>query len=168
MWLAACISAAASAVLSALAAAIPANVIGHRPTEFFQACADMLSDDAAVAEAFPRAFSRLPLFARARSSIARLIELLADVAARRHPCIHIAAALVQPATGRASFLLGAGGETALTRVKRMLSPAVPLGCRERIAGLAAVALLLAGPVVVAAIPGLGSFLAHRCHGISIF
>ncbi|MFF5209545.1 M56 family metallopeptidase [Streptosporangium sp. NPDC000396] len=279
VWLAACISAVASVVLSALAAAIPANVIGHGLAKFFEACADMFSDDMALTspgaraalfgaalvsariiycgvailvrtrrerrqhadmlnilghhdgklgavvldhdeaaayclpgrkgravittaalrslaaeevaavlaherahlrgrhhlvlaatEAFSQAFPRLPLFTRARNEAARLIELLADdVAARRHSRIHIAAALVRLATGRApAFTLGAGGETALTRVKRMLSPAAPLGRRERMVGLAAVALLLAGPVVVAAVPGLRSFLAHHCHDIAIF
>lgn len=124
----------------------------------------------AAAEAFCRAFPHLPLFARARSEIARLIELLADdVAARRHPRIHIAAALVRLATGRApAFALGAGGETALIRVRRMLSPAAPLELRERVAGLAVVALLLIGPAAVAVIPGVSSFLAHHCHSISLF
>ncbi|MEU0481233.1 M56 family metallopeptidase [Streptosporangium sp. NPDC006013] len=279
VWLAGCASVAASAIFSMLAVAIPASVIGHGLAEFFEACADMLSDGAflaapgtraallgagliagriaycgaailvrarrerrrhaemlnllgrhdgaldavvldhdeaaayclpgrdgravittaalrslapeqvaavlaheqahlrgrhhlvlAAAEAFCRALPYLPLFARARSEIARLIELLADdVAARRHPRIHIAAALVRLATGRApAFALGAGGETALTRVRRMLSPAAPLGARERVAGLAAVALLLIGPAAVAAIPGVGSFLAHHCHGVSLF
>ncbi|WP_440107028.1 M56 family metallopeptidase [Streptosporangium sp. H16] len=279
VWLAACASVVASAVLSALAVAIPASVIGHGLAEFFEACADMLSEGASVtspgaraalfgaaliaaritycgaailvrarrerrrhaemlnllgrhdgaldavvldhdeaaayclpgrdgkavittaalrslapeqvaavlaheqahlrgrhhlvlaaAEAFCRAFPHLPLFARARKEIARLIELLADdVAARRHPRIHIAAALVRLATGRApAFTLGAGGQTALTRVRRMLSPAAPLRPRERLAGLAAVAFLLAGPAAVAAIPGVSSFLAHHCHGISLF
>ncbi|MEV6868701.1 M56 family metallopeptidase [Streptosporangium subroseum] len=279
LWLAACASVVASAVFSALAVAIPATVIGHGLAEFFEACADMLSngvfltspvarialagaglitaratycgaaivvraqwerrrhagmlnllgrhdgeldavvldhDEAAAyclpgrtgkavittaalrslapeqvaavlaheqahlrgrhhlvlaaAETFSRAFPHLPLFVRARGEVARLIELLADdVAARHHPRIHIAAALVRLATGRApAFMLGAGGETALTRVRRMLSPAAPLRRRERIAGLAAVAFLLAGPAAVAAIPGLSSFLAHHCHNISIF
>ncbi|ACZ83083.1 M56 family metallopeptidase [Streptosporangium roseum] len=279
VWLAACTSAVASVILSALAAAVPATVIGHGLAEFFEACAAMLShgapltspgtraallgaaviaaritycgaailvrarrerrqhagmlniigrhdgeldavvldhDEAAVyclpgrkgravittaalrslapeqvaavlaheqahlrgrhhlvlaaAEAFHRAFPGLPLFTRARSEVARLVELLADdVAARRHSRIHIAAALVRLATGRApAFALGAGGETALTRVKRMLNPAAPLGHRERIAGLSAVVLLLAGPAAVAATPGLRSFLAHHCHNISIF
>ncbi|WP_326646235.1 M56 family metallopeptidase [Streptosporangium sp. NBC_01755] len=279
VWLAACASAVASAIFSASAAAIPAGVIGHGLAEFFEACADMLSDGAsltspgarvallgagliaaritycgaailvrarrerrrhaemlnilghhdgvldavvldhdeaaayclpgrdgkavittaalrslapeqvaavlaheqahlrgrhhlalAAAEAFCRAFPRLPLFARARSEIARLIELLADdIAARRHPRIHIAAALVRIATGRTpAFALGAGGETALTRVRRMLSPAAPLRLRERVAGLAAVAFLLVGPATVAVIPGARSFLAHHCHGISLF
>ncbi|MBG0823287.1 M56 family metallopeptidase [Planomonospora sp. ID91781] len=124
----------------------------------------------AAAEAFFVAFPRLPLFAQARTEVTRLVELLADdVAARQHPRIHIAAALVRLATGRTpAFMLGAGGETALTRVKRMLNPAAPLGRKERLAGLAAVALLLAGPAVVAAIPGVASLLAHHCHTLSIF
>ncbi|GIH79247.1 M56 family metallopeptidase [Planobispora longispora] len=124
----------------------------------------------AAVEAFSVAFPRLPLFARARDEVARLVELLADdVAARHHPRIHLAAALVRLATGRTpAFMLGAGGETALMRVKRMLAPAVPLGRRERLAGLAMVALLLAGPAAVAAIPGVSSLLAHHCHTLSIF
>ncbi|MEV8637560.1 M56 family metallopeptidase [Streptosporangium sp. NPDC051023] len=124
----------------------------------------------AAAEALSMAFFRLPLFARARSEIARLVELLADdVAARRHPRVHIAAALVRLATGNApAFALGAGGETALIRVRRMLSPAPPLGRGERLAGLAALGALLAGPAAVVAIPGVGSFLAHHCHTISLF
>ncbi|GIH95189.1 M56 family metallopeptidase [Planobispora siamensis] len=124
----------------------------------------------AAAEAFCLAFPRLPLFTRAGAEVARLVELLADdVAARHHPRVHIAAALVRLATGRAPvFTLGAGGETALTRVRRMLHPAAPLRRGERLAGLAAVALLLAGPVAVAAVPGVSSLLAHHCHTLSIF
>ncbi|MFI7638866.1 M56 family metallopeptidase [Nonomuraea sp. NPDC049400] len=118
-------------------------------------------------EALARAFPRVPLFERARTEIARLIELLADdVAARRHPRVQIAAALVRLATGRApAFTLGAGGETALTRVRRMLNPEAPLGRRERLTGLLAVALLLGGPAMVALVPGLSSFLAHHCHSL---
>ncbi|GAA4192581.1 M56 family metallopeptidase [Streptosporangium oxazolinicum] len=279
VWLAACASALASMVFSALAVAIPASVIGHGLAAFFEACADILSEGAplsspgtraallgaglivarftycgaaivvrarwerrrhadmlnllgrrdgaldavvldhdeaaayclpgregravittaalhslapeqvaavlaheqahlrgrhhlllAAAETFCRAFPRLPLFARARGEVARLVELLADDVAARHHCrLHIAAALVRLATGRApAFALGAGGETALTRVRRMLSPAAPLRRRERVAGLAAVTVLLAGPVAVAVIPGVSSFLAHHCHTISIF
>jgi len=119
----------------------------------------------AGAETMARAFPGVPLFERARTEIARLVELLADdVAARRHPRTQIAAALVRLATGRApAFTLGAGGETALTRVRRMLHPEAPLGRRERLTGLLTVAVLLAGPAVVALVPGIGSFLAHHCH-----
>ncbi|SEH03819.1 Peptidase family M48 [Nonomuraea solani] len=119
----------------------------------------------ATAEALARAFPRLPLFDQARVEVARLIELLADdVAARRHQRIHLAAALVGLATGKVpAFALGAGGETALTRVRRMLHPQAPLGRRERIAGRLAVTALLGGPATLAAAPGVAAFLAHHCH-----
>ncbi|AQZ61698.1 Peptidase M48, Ste24p precursor [[Actinomadura] parvosata subsp. kistnae] len=121
----------------------------------------------AGAEALARAFPRLPLFEQARAEVARLVELLADdVAARRHPRVHIAAALVGLATGRVpAFALGAGGETALTRVRRMLHPQVPLGRRERAAGRLAVAALLAGPAALALAPVVAAFLAHHCHSL---
>ncbi|MCG5215923.1 M56 family metallopeptidase, partial [Streptosporangium soli] len=124
----------------------------------------------AGAETLTRAFPRVPLFERARTEIARLIELLADdVAARRHPRIHLAAALVSLATGRVpAFALGAGGATALTRVRRMLNPGAPLARRERLAGLLAVGVLLAGPATVAAAPGISAFLAHHCHSLFTF
>ncbi|MEV0819869.1 M56 family metallopeptidase [Nonomuraea rubra] len=121
----------------------------------------------AAAEALTRAFPRVPLFEQARMQVARLVELLADdVAARRHQRVHIAAALVQLATGRVpAFALGAGGETALTRVRRMLHPQAPLDRREHLAGLLTVAVLLAGPATLAAAPGVASFLAHHCHSL---
>jgi Zn-dependent protease with chaperone function len=123
----------------------------------------------AAADALARAFPGVPLFNRAKIEISRLVELLADdVAARRHPRIHIAAALVGLATGRVPvFLLGAGGETALTRVRRMLNPAAPLAPAERLAGVLAVGAMLAGPTAVALIPGVSSFLAHHCHNLSV-
>ncbi|MET7460192.1 M56 family metallopeptidase [Nonomuraea sp. NPDC005501] len=121
----------------------------------------------AGAEALARAFPGVPLFERGRTEIARLIELLADdVAARRHPRAQLAAALVRLATGRVpAATLGAGGETALTRVRRMLNPEAPLGRRERVAGLLTVAMLLVGPATVALVPGFSSFLAHHCHSL---
>jgi Peptidase family M48 len=121
----------------------------------------------AGAEILDRALPGVPIFRRARVGIARLVELLADdVAARRHPRIEIAAALVRLATGRVpAFALGAGGEAALTRVRRMLHPEAPLCRRKRLAGVLAVGLLLAGPVAVAAIPGVVVLVAHHCHSI---
>ncbi|MFD8564833.1 M56 family metallopeptidase [Streptosporangium canum] len=123
----------------------------------------------ALAEGLARAFPRLPLFTAARDEVTRLIELRADdVAAGHHPRVHIAAALVRLATGRTpAFALGAGGENALTRVQRMLNPAAPLGRREKLAGVTAVALLVAGPAALAAIPGVSSLIAHHCHTLSL-
>ncbi|MET8158300.1 M56 family metallopeptidase [Sphaerisporangium sp. NPDC005289] len=119
----------------------------------------------AAGEILARAFPGVPLFRRARTEVARLIELRADdVAARRHARIHVAGALVRIATGRVpAFSLGMGGETALTRVRRMLGPENPLTRHERFATVAAVGLLLTGPAAVALIPGVSAFLAHHCH-----
>ncbi|TMR95756.1 M56 family metallopeptidase [Nonomuraea basaltis] len=121
----------------------------------------------ALADGLKRAFPGLPLFATAKKEIVRLVELRADdVAARHHPRIHIAAALVSLATGRApAFTLGAGGETALARVRRMLHPAIPLCRREKFTGMAAVGVLLAGPAAVALFPGLSALVAHHCHNL---
>ncbi|SEG91696.1 Peptidase family M48 [Nonomuraea solani] len=121
----------------------------------------------AAAESLTRAFPRVPLFERARTEIGRLVELLADdMAARHHPRDQLAAALVRLATGRApAFALGAGGETALERVRRMLHPQPPLERRERVTGLLAVASLLAGPAALAAAPAVSAFLAHHCHAL---
>ncbi|MGW3347889.1 M56 family metallopeptidase [Nonomuraea rubra] len=123
----------------------------------------------AVAQGLSRAFPGLPLFARAKEEVVRLVELRADdVAARHHPRVHIAAALVSLATGRAPvFTLGAGGETALARVRRMLHPAAPLRRREKLAGTMAVGVLLAGPAAVALLPGLSALIAHHCHNLSL-
>ncbi|MBO3749654.1 M56 family metallopeptidase [Streptosporangiaceae bacterium NEAU-GS5] len=124
----------------------------------------------AVAQGLARAFPGLPLFTRAGSEIARLVELRADdVAARRHPRVHIAAAVVSLATGRApAFALGAGGENALVRVSRMLNPATPLRLREKLIGVAAVAVLLTGPAIIAASPGLMGAVMHHCYTLAFF
>ncbi|AWS43795.1 hypothetical protein [Streptosporangium sp. 'caverna'] len=55
VWLAACASVVASAIFSALAVAIPASVIGHGLAGFFEACADVLSDGAALNSPVARA-----------------------------------------------------------------------------------------------------------------
>ncbi|MFF4615106.1 M56 family metallopeptidase [Nonomuraea jabiensis] len=124
----------------------------------------------AAARTLARAFPKVPVFGAAEAEIVRLIELLADdVAARRHPRVQIAAALVGLATGRApAFALGAGGDTALLRVRRMLNPASPLKRVERLTGVASVALLLSGPAAVALVPGLAAFVAHHCHSLLTF
>ncbi|MEV4014269.1 M56 family metallopeptidase [Nonomuraea angiospora] len=123
-----------------------------------------------AAQTLAKAFPAVPIFEAGKVEIARLIELLADdVAARRHPRMQIAAALVGLATGQApTFALGAGGETAFVRVRRMLHPACPLKRLERLTGVLSVGLLLSGPAAVALVPGLSSFLAHHCHSFLAF
>jgi Zn-dependent protease with chaperone function len=124
----------------------------------------------AAAAAAARAFPVVPLLVHARGEVARLVELLADdIAARRHSRLDIAAALVRLATGHTpAFTLGASGDTAVTRVRRMLDPAAPLTRGERVAGVAAVLVLLAGPAAVAALPGVAVLLAHHCYQLANF
>jgi Zn-dependent protease with chaperone function len=118
-----------------------------------------------LAVAVSRAFPGVPLFGRARSEIARLVELLADdAAARRHDRVSVAAALVTLAEGRPpTVALGAGGHTALLRVRRMLAPHRPLSRAAGLAGHLGVALLVALPLAIAANPAMMAILAKRCH-----
>ncbi|MER6178648.1 M56 family metallopeptidase [Streptosporangium sp. NPDC001681] len=116
----------------------------------------------ACAQALVRAFPWIPLFVRASREVPRHVELLADdVAAREHPRTVIAAALIAVAGASTPIAaMGAGGETALIRIRRLLSPASPALCRrEKILGALGVGGLLAGPAVVLVLPSLIVFLA---------
>lgn len=116
-------------------------------------CADVLA----------RAFPAIPLFALARREIGRLLELSADdVAARQHPRLSIAAALAVLAGGGEDIGLAASGPTALGRVRRLLTPAHPLGPgRTALGGLLIVTALVV-PVLVATGPLLGLGHALYC------
>ncbi|MGW6503375.1 M56 family metallopeptidase [Nonomuraea angiospora] len=116
----------------------------------------------AAAQAIARMVPRLPLFARLRQEIPRLVEILADdAAAREHGRDTVATALV--AVARASTpagALGAGGDTAVARVVRLLSPApAPLGTGQRLLAALGVTGLLTGPAAVLLLPPLIAFLA---------
>ncbi|MGW0200447.1 M56 family metallopeptidase [Nonomuraea sp. NPDC003201] len=115
-----------------------------------------------AAQAVARIVPRLPLFARLGREIPRLVEILADdTAAREHGRDTIATALM--AVARASTpanALGVGGDTAVARIVRLLSPApAPLGKRQRLLAALGVSGLLAGPASVLLAPPLIAFLA---------
>jgi Zn-dependent protease with chaperone function len=118
-----------------------------------------------VAVAIARAFPGIPLFRRARQEIMRLVEMVADdVAARDHDRVTVAAALVAVAAGRTpSTALGAGGSTALDRVRRLLAPDRPLSRAARSGGALGVVLLVLLPLELAANPALVALLRHHCH-----
>lgn len=108
----------------------------------------------AGADALAQALPGLALFRIARDEIARLIEMLADDAAvRRQDRLTVAGALARMACAQApAGALGAGGSTALARVRRLLAPARPLGVvPSAVVGLALAGLLIA-PAVLAALP----------------
>lgn len=108
----------------------------------------------AVADGLAAAFPVVPLLAAARPETGRLIEMLADDAAtRRHARGAVASALVALATATTpASALAAGGSAALTRVRRLLSPARPLGGARSAAGFGLVAVVLAVPLGAAALP----------------
>ncbi|MEV4471302.1 M48 family metalloprotease [Nonomuraea sp. NPDC049504] len=115
----------------------------------------------AAALAASRAFPRLPLFREAGSAVPHLVELLADdAAARRHDRHVIASALVALARSATPLTaLGAGGETAIARVTRLLAPAPPAPSRrDRVVGIACLGGLVAGPAFVSLTPSLLAFL----------
>ncbi|MFD0903532.1 M56 family metallopeptidase [Actinomadura sediminis] len=118
-----------------------------------------------TAMAFGRAFPGVPLLRAARSEVPRLLELLADdVAARQHDRVTLAAALVTVANGRTpAMALGAGGGTALLRVRRLLAPHDPLSRTERLTGGVGIALLAALPLALAANPAITALLERHCH-----
>ncbi|MFI0449679.1 M56 family metallopeptidase [Actinomadura sp. 6N118] len=118
-----------------------------------------------LAMAVNRAFPAVPLFRAARAEISRLIELLADdVAARTHDRTTVAAALVTVASGRTpAAALGAGGGTALLRVRRMLAPSNPLSRTARLTGAIGIGLLAALPLTLALNPAITAVIEQHCH-----
>ncbi|GAA2429963.1 M56 family metallopeptidase [Actinomadura vinacea] len=117
------------------------------------------------ARAIGRAFPAVPLLRAAKDEIARLVELLADdTAARHHDRTTLAAALVTVANGWApAMAMGAGGGTAVVRVRRLLAPHAPLSRAARLTGGFGVALFLALPVTLAANPAIIALLERHCH-----
>ncbi|MEU7829943.1 M48 family metalloprotease [Nonomuraea sp. NPDC049129] len=113
-----------------------------------------------AAQVAAKAFPGLPVFAATGTAVPHLVELLADdVAARKHARGVIASALI--AVARASTpaaTLGAGGESTVTRVKRLLSPVTPACGRDRVLGILGVSGLLAAPGFALIVPSLITFL----------
>lgn len=78
----------------------------------------------AVVQAFARAFPKLPLARHAKEQTALLVEMIADDRALRfHSRDALATAMCEVAAGRAPQpALGAGGPSALIRLRRVLTP----------------------------------------------
>lgn len=118
----------------------------------------------AVATALERAFPKVSAFSQARAEMARLVEMLADDMAVHHADrLTMATALVHMAEGSApAAALGAGGPTAVVRVRRLIRPADPLGVvRSVLVGIAAVTVMLV-PVAVVTAPAVAATMADYC------
>jgi len=109
-------------------------------------------------------FPFVPAFRHAEDEVARLTEMVADDAATRTvDRLTLATALVRLAEGSTpAGALGAGGSTALMRVRRLAEPAAPLSPMRRLATLAGVALIVLTPLVVAAAPAVSVVSAGYC------
>lgn len=118
----------------------------------------------AGAQVLDQAFPFVPAFRWGRVEVARLVELIADDAATRHCERHtIAHALVALAAGTApTAALGAGGPTTPGRVDRLLAPARPLQPIAVLLGAAALATLVAVPLLLAAGPAVAATQMPYC------
>lgn len=108
----------------------------------------------AAADALQRAVPRLSAFRIAYTEMSALVEMAADDdAVRSSPRLTVATALVRLAEQSNTPLtaLAAGGGTAVTRVRRLVAPANPLGpARTAVAGMAAAAALVLPLFILAA------------------
>ncbi|MCF2528070.1 M56 family metallopeptidase [Yinghuangia soli] len=104
-----------------------------------------------LAEAFGRAFPRVPLAAGFAADAPLLVEMTADdKAARAHGRHILAAALYTVAAGNAPrAALAAGRDDVLLRITRLLRPAEPVGRGRRTAVLTLAGMLVLLPVVSA-------------------
>ena len=119
----------------------------------------------AAAEALRRAFPQVSAFGVAHTELLCLVEMLADDnAVRNSSRLTVATALVRLAERNAApaTALAAGGDTALSRVRRLVAPANSLGPARTIAATLAAAALIALPLVVLAVPAASASQHDPC------
>ncbi|MDQ3700312.1 MAG: M56 family metallopeptidase [Chloroflexota bacterium] len=117
-----------------------------------------------VAAALQSAFPFVPLFRIAREQLAVLVEMHADdQALRSSDRRELATALVALAEGAAPVgTFGAGGASALARVRRLSRPPAPLGLPRTLMTLAAAASVVVVPVLMIAAPGMVALAVDYC------
>lgn len=119
----------------------------------------------AAADALLHAFPGIPAFREARTALGRLVEMLADDdAARCSDRLTVATALVRLAEHGVTpaAALGAGGESALIRVRRLVAPARPLGTGRTVVATLATGALLALPMFFAIVPAAAAGTMPPC------
>ena len=118
----------------------------------------------AVSVALQRAFPVVPLFRDAHTELTRLVEMHADdVACRGSDRLNVATALVRLAeSSTPTPALGAGGTTALTRVRRLVAPSQPLGAMRSLLTAVAVGAVLIAPLAIASAPALAAATVDLC------
>ncbi|CUR54319.1 M56 family metallopeptidase [Nocardioides sp.] len=114
--------------------------------------------------ALQRAFPFVPLFGHADKHVAALLEMRADDRAlQAGDRMTLATALVRLAQGTTPMgALGAGGETALVRVRRLVTPPAQVTRVRRGLIVAAISAVLATPLLIAAAPAAEAVLLDYC------
>lgn len=98
----------------------------------------------------------------ARERIAELVEMHADDAAGSRGRRELAAAVVALAGGGApAGAMGAGG-CALSRVRRLTSPAAPVPASTRLVIAGGLLVLVGMPALIATLPGVASLFVEAC------
>ena len=115
-----------------------------------------------IAHIAARTLPHWPLTSTAASQIGRLVEMRADeVAARTHPPLHLARAIVAMAAAPTGLLSAAGGDT-VERLHRLMRPPERLSRAGNAAITASIPLLPVVPLALAALcrwwPGLSACL----------
>lgn len=118
----------------------------------------------AAASALESAFPFIGFFGVARAETARLIEMRADdTAVGQSERWELATALVRLAEGAAPLgTLGIGGDSALSRVRRLAAPARPLGVLGSLVAVSAMVTVMVLPVAVAAAPAVSAAAMDYC------
>ncbi|WP_449406871.1 M56 family metallopeptidase [Microbacterium maritypicum] len=119
----------------------------------------------AVSEALRRAFPGVGAFRESHAALERLVEMQADDTAARHGSrLTVATALVRLGEHAMtpSAALGAGGASAVDRVRRLVAPARPLGARKALMATLATGALLVLPLFLAVAPASAAGAMPPC------
>ncbi len=118
-----------------------------------------------TATVLERTFGALaPVFGRSRREVATLVEMIADdAAARACPASRVAEAVLILADGTTPMsALAASGSDMLQRLRRLATPPRPLGWIRTSATLTTLAVGVALPLTVAAVPVVAAVVVATC------
>lgn len=117
-----------------------------------------------AANALRAAFPFIPLFGIAKVQSERLVEMHADdVASRRSDRRVLATALVTLAGATHPVgTLGAGGDCALARVRRLTNPVEPLGIACSVLAVTAAVAVVMVPLLIGAAPAVAAAAMDYC------
>ncbi|MBA3308562.1 MAG: M56 family metallopeptidase [Nocardioidaceae bacterium] len=116
------------------------------------------------ANALRAAFPFIPVFATARAELGRLVEMHADDTALVGSDRRVLASALVGLAGEPHPIgtLGAAGEAAVARVRRLVQPATPLGALPSLLAAVGALALVVMPLVIAAAPAVSAVAMGYC------